>query len=101
MLNGRITITLVLSAPRYPWMSRRRDTGKMQETQATGVCLEMLIVVVILGLLAAIAMPHVSQLFGKGKAEAWEAELHNIQTATVQMLFESGTGAVTPVGPTA
>ncbi|OGO45447.1 MAG: hypothetical protein A2Z05_04885 [Chloroflexi bacterium RBG_16_60_22] len=82
-------------------MSRRRDTGKMQEKQATGVFLEMLIVVVILGLLAAIAMPHVSQLFGKGKAEAWEAELHNIQTATVAMLFDSGTGTLVPVGPTA
>ncbi|MFH1646068.1 MAG: hypothetical protein ABID71_00025 [Chloroflexota bacterium] len=73
----------------------------MQEKQATGVFLEMLIVVVILGLLSAIAMPHVSHLFGKGKAESWGSELHNIQTAAVGMLFDSGTGVLVPVGPTA
>jgi type IV pilus assembly protein PilA len=54
--------------------------------------IELLVVVAILGVLAAVAVPNIGRFIGKGKAEAYATELHNIQTATMAMLAESETG---------
>lgn len=59
---------------------------------------ELLVVVAILGVLAAVAVPNVGSFIGKGKTESYEVELHNIQTAVMAMLADSTTGALTPVG---
>ena len=56
---------------------------------------ELLVVVAILGVLAAVAVPNVGKFIGKGKTEAYETELHNIQTATMAMLADSSTGNLT------
>jgi len=48
--------------------------------------IELLVVVAILGVLAAVAVPNVGKFIGKGKTEAAETELHNVQTAVTQML---------------
>jgi len=54
--------------------------------------IELLVVVAILGVLAAVAVPNVGKFIGKGKTEAYAAELHNIQTGVMAMLVDSTAG---------
>ena len=60
--------------------------------------IELLVVIAILGVLAAVAVPNVGKFMNRGKTEAREAELHNIQTAVIAMLADSQTALldVTP-----
>ena len=56
--------------------------------------IELLVVVAILGVLAAVAVPNVGKFISKGKSEAKETELHNIQTAVMAMLADSANGTL-------
>ena len=56
--------------------------------------IEMLVVVAILGVLAAVAVPNVGKFISKGKTESYEVELHNISTATMAMLADSSAGVL-------
>lgn len=58
---------------------------------------ELLVVVAILGVLAAVAVPNVGNFIGRGKTESYETELHNIQTAVMAMLADSNSGLLTAV----
>jgi type IV pilus assembly protein PilA len=60
--------------------------------------IELLVVVAILGVLAAVAVPNVGKFIGRGKAEARETELHNVQTAVMGMLADSTTGVLLSTG---
>ena len=51
--------------------------------------IELLVVVAILGVLAAVAVPNVGKFIGKGKTEAYETELHNVQTAVTAMMADN------------
>ena len=53
---------------------------------------ELLVVVAILGVLAAVAVPNVGKFIGKGKTESYETELHNVQTAVMALLADSVAG---------
>jgi Tfp pilus assembly protein PilE len=72
----------------------------MQEKYAAGIFLEIVAVVTMLGVLAAIAIPHASQMTVKSRPLSSEAELETIQTAVVEMLQDSVTQTLEPVGPT-
>lgn len=58
---------------------------------------ELLVVVAILGVLAAVAVPNVGNFIGRGKTESYETELHNIQTAVMAMLADSAAGSLIAV----
>lgn len=58
---------------------------------------ELLIVIAIIGVLAAIIIPNVSGLAGSGKTEAGLAELSTLQTAMDTMMAKNGVTAVTAV----
>ncbi len=73
----------------------------MEDKKSSGFFFEILVVVAILGSLSAVAFPSVGQLITKGRIESSDSELHNIQTAVVQMLSDSANGTLKAVGPTA
>lgn len=73
----------------------------MQEKRIVNIFLEIFLVVAIVGTLSAVAFPNIGKMFNKGKAESRDSELHNIRTAVIEMLCESATGTLQPVGPTA
>jgi type IV pilus assembly protein PilA len=56
--------------------------------------IELLVVVAILGILAAVAVPNVGMFLNKGKLEAAEAELHNVQTAVMAAMADANTSSV-------
>jgi len=56
--------------------------------------IELLVVIAIVGALAAVAIPNVSKFIGRGKTEAYETELHNVQTAVKAMLADSTAGTL-------
>ena len=60
--------------------------------------IELLVVIGILGAIAAIVVPNVGSFIGRGKTEAWETELHNIQTSVMAMLVDSETGKLDATG---
>jgi len=53
--------------------------------------IELLVVIAILGVVAAVAVPNVGKFIGRGKAEAYATELHNVQTSAMAMLADSET----------
>ena len=58
---------------------------------------ELLIVIAILGVLAAIIVPNVTGLSGSGKTEAGLAELSTLQTAIDTMMSKEGLTTVSAV----
>jgi prepilin-type N-terminal cleavage/methylation domain-containing protein len=60
--------------------------------------IELLVVVAILGVLAAVAVPNVGKFIGRGKTEAKETELHNIQTGVMALLADAATGTLSSQG---
>ena len=50
---------------------------------------ELLVVIGILGVIAAVVVPNVGSFIGRGKSESYETELHNVQTSTMAMLTDS------------
>jgi Tfp pilus assembly protein PilE len=72
----------------------------MQDKQVAGIFLEVFLVVLILGLLLAVAIPHIGQMLSKSKTASQHTEPQNIRTAVTEMLCDSRTGTLEPAGPT-
>jgi prepilin-type N-terminal cleavage/methylation domain-containing protein len=64
------------------------DTG--MERRKGFTLIELLIVVVIIGILAAIAIPRFQNTKGKAAAASMKSDLHNLATAQEAYLFETG-----------
>ena len=58
--------------------------------------IEILIVIAILAILAAIVIPRFLSLYGRGEAEAAEMELRIAQTALITYMTENGEKSVVP-----
>ena len=54
--------------------------------------IELMVVVVILGALAGVAVPNVGKFVHAGETESYDAELHNMQIAVLAMLTDSTSG---------
>jgi Tfp pilus assembly protein PilE len=72
---------------------------QIQDKQTAIIFVEIIAVVAILSVLLAVTIPHVGQMIYQSKAEARNAELHEIQTAVSEMLYDSTSGVLEPVGP--
>lgn len=72
----------------------------MQEKKAAGIFLEIFVVMAVLGTLLAVAIPRVGQMMEKAETGSQKSELHNIQVAVIEMLYDSTMGTLEPVGPT-
>ena len=73
----------------------------MQEKQAAGLFLEIFMVVAILATLLAVAVPRIGQMISKTETVSHETELKTVQAAVIDMLCDSSTRTLQPVGPTA
>jgi type IV pilus assembly protein PilA len=62
--------------------------------------IELLVVIAILGVLAAIAVPNVGKFMNKGKTQAADTEMHNIQTAVMAAMADCQQSTVLGTGAT-
>ena len=99
MFSSHFPITLVLGFASTPKLCARGGIG-MQDKNPVGIIIELFIVIAILGIISAVAIPNIGHLFTKGRIESSKSELHNVQTAVVAMLSDSAAGTMEPVGPT-
>jgi hypothetical protein len=73
---------------------------KLHHKQAAGFLVGLFVVLAALGILAAVALPHASDMVYQNTAHDREDELLRIQSAVTEMLFESPAGTLVSIGPT-
>jgi type IV pilus assembly protein PilA len=60
--------------------------------------IELLVVIAILGVLAAVVVPNLGKFIGRGKTEAYESELHNVQTGITAMMADAASNTLATTG---
>jgi len=78
----------------------RRFIKKINRDSKGFTLVELLIVVAILGVLAAVVLPNVTGLAGEGQTEAAAAELVTVQTAMDTMMAKTAQTSVTATAAT-
>ena len=71
---------------------------KMARGQGGFTLVELLVVVAILGIIAAVAVLAVTKFIGTGSLEAAKTELHQAQTAVAACMADVGSAALDPAG---
>lgn len=72
----------------------KRFVKKFQVREKGFTLIEMLIVVAILGVLSAVAVPSVNNFLQSGKSKAYETELHSVELAAMAMIIDSDNGKI-------
>jgi type II secretory pathway pseudopilin PulG len=72
----------------------------MPKKRKIGFILEAIVVFLLIAVLSSIAVPQIKQMVGGGQDELRATELNDIQGAVAEMLADSSTGTLKPVGPT-
>jgi len=72
----------------------------MQRKRKIGFILEAIIVLVLIAVLSSIAIPQIEQMVDDEQDELHAEELNDIQGAVAEMLADSSSGTLKPVGPT-
>jgi Tfp pilus assembly protein PilE len=67
----------------------------MQDKQTLVLFMEIFIIIIVLGVLAALVIPHVIQMINEGKIASQDAESYTFPAPAAEMLYNSG--AVAPV----
>jgi len=73
---------------------------KMAKGQGGFTLVELLVVVAILGVIAAVAVLAVTKFIGKGTLEAAQTELHQAQTAITAAMADASTSVLNITGST-
>lgn len=72
----------------------------MQRKRKIGFILEAIVVLILIAVLSSIAVPRMGQMVGDEQEELRAEELNDIQGAVAEMLADSPSGTLKPVGPT-
>lgn len=72
----------------------RRFAKQFRHGEKGFTLVELLVVIAIIGVIAAVVVPNVGQFMGRGKTEAYAAELNNVRTATIAMMADSDAGVL-------
>ena len=67
----------------------RRLKKQVRHGEKGFTLVQLLVVIAIIGVMASIVVPNVGRFIGRGRTEAYAAELHNVQIATMALLAES------------
>jgi type IV pilus assembly protein PilA len=68
---------------------------KVRKGEGGFTLMELLIVIAILGVLAAVVVMNIGGFLGKGEVEAANAELHSMQTAVMAIMADAGRSDIT------